>query len=117
MSKKILIIFYGHPLYDGRCMNMIDQFLDKGHQVNVLGVGKKKEDLNYKKTKMRLIDSHLLSNSITKYFKYFKYVKQYIYKTNVDIIIASDLYSMIPTVQSKTYHKAKILYDSGIRGL
>ena len=27
MSKKILIIFWGHPLFDGRVMNMINQLI------------------------------------------------------------------------------------------
>ena len=49
MSKNITIIFWGHPLYDGRCMNMIDQFINQNHKVSVLGIGNKSEKLNYKK--------------------------------------------------------------------
>ena len=27
MNKKILIVFWGNPFFDGRCMNMINQLL------------------------------------------------------------------------------------------
>ena len=33
MSKKILIIFWGNPLYDGRCINMVNQCLNEKHQL------------------------------------------------------------------------------------
>ena len=112
MPKRILIIFWGHPYFDGRCMNMIEQLSNQNYQVSVLGIGEKSETLRYKNTKINLINKSLLQNSITKYFKYFKYVKNYISKNNIDVIIASDLYSMIPCAQTKKYHKAKIIYDS-----
>ena len=112
MPKKILIIFWGHPYFDGRCMNMMEQLLNQNHQVTVLGVGEKSETLRYKGAKINLINKSALQHSITKYFKYFKYVKDYISQNNIDVIIASDLYSMIPCAQTKKYHKAKIIYDS-----
>ena len=112
MSKKIIIIFWGHPLFDGRCMNMMNQFLEQKYDVNILGVGSKSETINYKNVEIELIDSHALENSLTKYFKYFKYVKNYIIKKDADVIIASDLYSMIPCAQNKKKHTARIIYDS-----
>ena len=112
MTKKILIVFRGHPFFDGRCMNMINQLLDREHQVNVLGVGASTEILYYKDAKIKLMSSNLFRNSATKYFKYFNYVKRYIRKINIDILIASDLYSMIPCAQIKSTHHAKIIYDS-----
>ena len=112
MLKKVMIVFWGHPLYDGRCMNMLNQFIDQGCQVYVLGVGFKKELLNYKKAQIKLMDSKKLNNSITKYFKYFYYVKKYVKQFKPDTIIASDLYSMVPVAQNKNRHQSKIIYDS-----
>ena len=28
-SPDIMIVFWGNPLYDGRCVNMINQFRDE----------------------------------------------------------------------------------------
>ena len=112
MPKKILIIFWGHPFFDGRCMNMMNQFVAQKYEVNILGVGTKAEIINHQNVTIELLDQHTLKNSLTKYFKYFKYVKNYINSRNIDVIIASDLYSMIPCVQLKLKHSAKILYDS-----
>ena len=112
MSKNIKIIFWGHPLYDGRCMNMIDQFINQNHKVSVLGVGNKSEKLNYKSAQIELIDKTRLRNAFTKYFKFFHYVKKYIIYNKPDVIVASDLYSMIPAAQIKKNLRAKIIYDS-----
>ena len=57
MPKKILIIFWGLPYFDGRCMNMMEQLLNQNHQVTVLGVGEKSETLKYKNAKINLIDN------------------------------------------------------------
>ena len=70
MSKNITIIFWGHPLYDGRCMNMIDQFINQNHKVSVLGIGNKSEKLNYKSAQIELIDKTKLRNVFTKYLRY-----------------------------------------------
>lgn len=112
MSKKIIIVFWGNPFFDGRCMNMLDDCLSDNNQLVVLGVGDKDEEINYKDAKIILINRKKLNNSITKYFKYFKYVKNYIIKQKPDVIIASDLYSMIPIASIKKKHQAKIIYDS-----
>ena len=112
MPKNIVIIFWGHPLFDGRCMNMINQLLKSKNEVHVFGVGDKSEIVHYKKATIELIDRSLLNNSWTKYFKYFKYVKKVIKIKEPDIIVASDLYSMIPCAQIKSEHNAKIIYDS-----
>ena len=112
MCKNIAIVFWGHPLFDGRCVNMINQLLKSNHNVHVIGVGNKSESIYYKKASIQLIDTHLLNNPWTKYFKYFKHVKRYIKKTNPNVIIASDLYSMIPCVQIKKQRQVKIIYDS-----
>ena len=112
MNKKILIIFWGHPLFDGRCINMMNQLIQQGHLINVMGVGKKTECITYKNIDIELIGEHNFKNSLTKYFKYFEYVKNYIKNKKADVIIASDLYSMIPCAQTKIKHNAKIIYDS-----
>ena len=112
MPKKILMIFWGNPLYDGRCMNMMNQCINENHQLNILGVGIKAEKINYKSATIQLIDKNQLNNRLTKYFKYFKYVKQKISVYKPDLIIASDLYSMIPAAQTKNNLPVKIIYDS-----
>jgi len=112
MHKEILLIFWGHPYYDGRCMNMIDDLLNNNHQVSVLGIGNQTQKLEYNGAKIILMDSKKFNSSITKYFKYFKYVKKFIANKKADIIIAADLYSMIPIAQTKQYHKGKIIYDA-----
>jgi len=112
MPKKVMLIFWGHPLYDGRCMNMINQFMAEEYQVYVLGVGKKQEKLNYEGAEIELINQKKLNNSITKYFKYFKYVKKMINNFKPNTIIASDLYSMVPAAQNKKRYQSKIIYDS-----
>ena len=71
MPRKILLIFWGHPLFDGRCVNMMEQLFKKKYDVKVLGVGFKAENMNYKNIAIKLIDKHTLESSITKYFKYF----------------------------------------------
>jgi glycosyltransferase involved in cell wall biosynthesis len=112
MPKKILIIFWGHPLFDGRCVNMTTQLLNSNHDVYIMGVGNKSEIISYKKSTIQLIDKNLLNNSWTKYFQYFQYAKKIIKLQQPDVIIASDLYSMIPSAQIKSQHNAKIIYDS-----
>ena len=112
MHKKVIIVFWGHPLYDGRCMNMLNQLNEEGYQLSILGVGSNKETFNYKGAQIELIDSKKLNNSITKYFKYFYYVKKFINKLKPDVIIASDLYSMIPISQNSNKNNSKIIYDS-----
>ena len=112
MNKKILIVFWGNPFFDGRCMNMINQLLKHNYQISVLGVGNKIEGLKQKNIIIKLINPILLRNPFTKYFKYFKYVKNYIITNKVDVIIASDLYSMIPCAKIKTIQNIKVIYDS-----
>ena len=112
MTKNITIIFWGHPFFDGRCMNMLDDLLNNKHIVSVLGVGQKKEEIEYRGSRIILMKSKKLSNPITKYFRYFNAVKKFIINEGPDIVIASDLYSMIPSVKTKKYHNAKIIYDS-----
>ena len=103
MHKKIIIVFWGNPYFDARCMNMIDEFLDHNHQVSVLGIAKEAQKTEYHDAKIVLMNTKKFNNSITKYFKYFNCVKKFIIKQNPDIIIASDLYSMIPIVQIKKH--------------
>ena len=110
MPKKVMIVFWGHPLYDGRCMNMLNQLIEQDCQVSLLGVGLKKEIFNYKGAQIELIDNTQINNPITKYFKYFHYVKKFINQLKPDTVIASDLYSMVPVAQNK--HQSKIIYDS-----
>ena len=61
MHKKVIIVFWGHPLYDGRCMNMLNQLNEQGYQISVLGVGSKKETFNYQKAQIELTESELLT--------------------------------------------------------
>jgi len=112
MSKKIVLIFWGHPYFDGRCMNMLSQLVNEGHKISVLGIGKKAQKLQYNGIKIYLMDENKFMNPLTKYFKYFKCVKNFIKSKKIDVIIASDLYSMIPVANIKKQHKAKIVYDS-----
>ena len=112
MHKNITIVFWGNPFFDGRCMNMIDELLNNNHNVSVLGIGEQAEDVEYNNAHIILMDTNKFNSSITKYFKYFKYVKNFIDNKKPDVIIASDLYSMIPVAKTKKYHNAKIIYDS-----
>mgnify|MGYP001178789372 FL=1 len=100
MHKKVVIVFWGHPLYDGRCMNMLNQLNEKTYQISILGVGSKKEIFNYKGIQIELLDNKKLDNSITKYFKFFYYFKKFINRLKPDVIITSDLYSMVPVAQN-----------------
>jgi len=112
MHKNILIVFWGNPFFDGRCMNMIDELLNKDHKVSVLGIGNQAKEIEYNGSEIILMHAEKFNNSATKYFKYFKYVKKFINHKKPDLIIASDLYSMIPIAKTKKYHNAKIIYDS-----
>ena len=93
-------------------MNMLNQLITQKYQVYVLVVGKKSEHLSYKGVDIELIDQKVLQNPITKYFKFFNHVKNYIKTHRPNIIIASDLYSMIPAAKIKKIINAKIIYDS-----
>ena len=112
MHKNIIIIFWGNPFFDGRCMNMVDDLNNQNHKVTVLGIGNKKEKIEYNSTKIILMKSEKFNNPITKYLKYFSCIKQFIKNKKPDVIIAADLYSMIPIAKTKKYHNAKIIYDS-----
>ena len=112
MPKKVLIIFWGHPLYDGRCVNMINQCISENYVVKILGVYNKTEKIEYKNATIQLINKNNFKNKLTKYFKYFKYIKKQIANYQPNVIIASDLYSMIPAAQIKNNVSAKIIYDS-----
>jgi len=112
MPKKVLIIFWGHPLYDGRCVNMINQCISENYVVKILGVYNKTEKIEYKNATIQLINKNNFKNKLTKYFKYFKYIKKQIANYQPNVIIASDLYSMIPAAQTKNNVSAKIIYDS-----
>jgi len=112
MNKNIIIIFWGNPFFDGRCMNMIDELLNKNHKVSVLGIDHEEKEMEYNGAEIILMHAEKFNNSVTKYFKYFKYVKKFINHKKPDLIIASDLYSMIPIAKTKKYHNAKIIYDS-----
>ena len=70
MHKKVIIVFWGHPLYDGRCMNMLNQLSEQGYQISILGVGSKKETCN-----KILFFAVLLKQ--TKLQKWLKYNKNY----------------------------------------
>ena len=76
MPKKILIIFWGNPFFDGRCMNLLEHLLNADYNIKIVCV------------------------------------KQFIVENKPHIIIASDLYSMVPAAQSKTRHNARLIYDS-----
>ena len=112
MHKNIIIVFWGNPFFDGRCMNMIDELLNKNHKVSVLGIGKEAKEIEYNGSEIILMHAKKFINPATKYFKYFKYVKKFINHKKPNLIIASDLYSMIPIAKTKKYHNAKIVYDS-----
>ena len=112
LPKKIIITFWGNPFYDGRCINMINQLISQKYQIRVLGVGNQAEHLSYKGVDIDLIDQKILKNPITKYSKYFKYVKHYIKTHRPNIVIASDLYSMIPVAKIKKIINIKVIYDS-----
>ena len=112
MPKKILMIFWGHPLFDGRCINMMNQLLNKNYIVHVVGVSSELDTISYKGATIEFIDASMLINKWTKYLKYFNFVKKMITIQKPDVIIASDLYSMIPSAQTKSQHNAKIIYDS-----
>ena len=112
MSKKILIIFLGNPLYDGRCMNMINQLSNTNQKLYCLGVGEKYEDINNKDLNIELMAKSQFQNTLTKYFNFFKKVKKSITKINPDIIIAADLYSMIPAAKLKKRNNYILIYDS-----
>ena len=113
MSKpNIMIIFWGNPLYDGRCVNMINQLLRENLIVKVLGVDSKNDTLNFNGAEIQLINKNDLSNSFVKYFKFFKIVKKMILKEKPNTIIASDLYSLIPSAQIKKQKKINLIYDS-----
>ena len=112
MYKNIIIVFWGNPFFDGRCMNMIDELLNNNHKVSVLGIGAQAEEIEYNNAHIILMDTKKFNNSVTKYFKYFKCVKKFVNNQKPDIVIASDLYSMIPIAKTKKYHNAKIIYDS-----
>ena len=112
MHKNILIVFWGNPFFDGRCMNMIDELLNKKHTISILGIGSEAEKLDYNGAHITLMSSKTFNSSTTKYLKYFRYVKNFIKNQKPEIIIASDLYSMIPVSKTKKYHNARIVYDS-----
>ena len=46
-SPDIMIVFWGNPLYDGRCVNMINQFRDEKLTVKIIGVGKDNETFDF----------------------------------------------------------------------
>ena len=71
MNKNIIIVFWGNPFFDGRCMNMIDELLNNNHKVSVLGIGHEEKELEYNGSKIMLIHAKKFNNSTTKYFKYF----------------------------------------------
>jgi len=112
MHKNIIIVFWGNPFFDGRCMNMIDELLNKNHTVSVLGISEEAKEIEYNGAKIILMHDAKFNHSATKYFKYFQCVKKFINHKKPDLIIASDLYSMIPIAKTKKYHNAKIIYDS-----
>ena len=111
MSSKVLIIFWGNPMYDGRCMNMINQLSKTNQTLYCLGVGEKYEEIKNNNYKIELISKACLQSSLTKYFKFFKIVKRKIRKINPNIIIAADLYSMIPAAKIKK-NNYLLIYDS-----
>ena len=111
-SPDIMIVFWGNPLYDGRCVNMINQFRDEKLTVKIIGVGKDNKTFDFNGAKIKLIDHAILNNSLTKYFKYFKLIKRILKQESPKTIIASDLYSLIPCAQFKQQQKVKLIYDS-----
>ena len=59
MSSKVLIIFWGNPMYDGRCMNMINQLSKTNQRLYCLGVGEKYEEIKNNNYKIELISKHV----------------------------------------------------------
>ena len=112
MSKKILIIFWGNPLYDGRCMNMINQISNTNQRLYCLGIGEKYELIKNKNYNLELMSNIHFQNPLTKYFNYFEKIKKNISKINPDIVIAADLYSMIPAAKIKKIYHYSLIYDS-----
>ena len=111
MHKKAVIIFWGNPLYDGRCMNMINQIVEKKITLKVLGVGDKELSLDGEGYQIKLLSKKSLKNSIIKYPKFFREVKKFISINKPNFIIASDLYSMVPAAQIKKNNQ-RLIYDS-----
>ena len=54
MHKKIIIVFWGNPFFDARCMNMVDEFLDYNHRVSVLGIAKEAQKIKHRNAKNML---------------------------------------------------------------
>tara|TARA_B100000614_G_scaffold66367_4_gene58769 strand:+ start:5788 stop:6891 length:1104 start_codon:yes stop_codon:yes gene_type:complete len=111
MHKKVVIIFWGNPLYDGRCLNMINQIVAQGVNLQILGVGDQKLCVDGKGYQIKMLNKKSLKNPITKYSKYFREVKKFINMNKPNFIIASDLYSMIPAAQTKLKNQ-RLIYDS-----
>ena len=101
MHKKVVIIFWGNPFYDGRCLNMINQIVEQKVNLKILGVGNQELCVDDKGYQIKMLNEKSLKNPITKYTKYFREVKKFINMNKPNFIIASDLYSMIPAAQIK----------------
>ena len=54
-SPDIMIVFWGNPLYDGRCVNMINQFRDEKLTVKIIGVGKDNKTFDFNGAEIKLI--------------------------------------------------------------
>ena len=109
IMKKIAIIFLGNHLYDGRCINMINALAQNNNKITIyslhnLGRGRNSNPL------INEISINLTSIPVLKYLSWTKTIYTRIKKHSYDIVVAADLYSLIPLSLYAGNHR--IIYDS-----
>ena len=107
--KKIALVFLGDHSYDARCINMINSLAKKNHLLSIYSTGKTKNSL-FNNHKINEYNVSFYSIPFIKYFFWLFRVYCLLRQESYDIVIAADIYSLIPTcLLSK---KVSIIYDS-----
>ena len=107
--KKIALVFLGNHTHDARCMNMINSLTNQNHIVSIYSTATSKH-MSFDNQKFH---EYSIRYSLIPYIKYVLWILR-VYNVlrtqSYDIIIAADLYSLIPAcLLSK---RTKIVYDS-----
>lgn len=109
--KKIAIVFLGDHYFDARCINMIKTLSAKKCSVTIYSTSKKiKKPLKIFNDRVSEVYIKNHSVSMVKYLDWTLKIYRKINKKSYDVVIASDLYSLLPLVLRKNNHQT--VYDS-----
>jgi len=108
-NKKIAFIFLGDYCFDGRAFNMLSSLLKNNNYIDCYFLPKKNRKTLFQSLFFKEIPISTTKKGLLKYLSWTHKIYNKIKNKKYDVVVASDLYSLLPTCLAK---KNNVFYDS-----